>query len=648
MASSHSKDSAGADQEHKAAEGIESFDQGATQADTPSARRRREDPAHSGASPGTAQPVGALAPGKTTPESSLDESSGKSLGKSEGKSLDKSGGKPAGKSLGKPEGKSPATPASRAPEEVAREREVKSARRFLIGLAGFFVSACAALFLTSGDVLAKQIAVAGFISGLAGSLWFLWLIRDPSQYSSGRLAGIFSFLIAASYPGIYFCGVFSPAPAIAILGLSLLGLGSSPRLGLMTYLGCAAVQGALAALILTEILPDRGLIDAQSLGLGDAIALQILIQLLLAGGFAVARVTRVAALASAVDRDKIGRKLAQREALLLEARYELDRALQMGAPGRHSDRVIGGFCLGNVIGRGAMGEIYEATHTDTRKHAAVKLLHPHALEKPNQVKRFMREAEAAMQLSSDHVVEVYEVGETDGVPYMVMERLRGRDLAYYLRNSRRLSMPRVIDLLRQIGTGLEVARQAGIVHRDIKPQNVFYAEQSDKTHVWKILDFGISKLADSSGTLTNGKVVGTPGYMAPEQARGKEVDYRCDLFALGVIAYRALTGSPPFSGKDMAGVLYQVVYRMPRRPSSLVEMPRDVDRVLAIAMAKARVNRFDSGIELADALTQAASSNLDPALRDRADAIIEAHPWGTKLTRDGKVWQANEAPSTRS
>ncbi len=518
----------------------------------------------------------------------------------------------------------------------------------MIGAAVFFTCACAALFLTSGDVLAKQIAVAGFISGLAGSVWFLWLIRDRSQYSPTRLAGIFSFLIAASYPGIYFCGVFSPAPALAVLGLSLLGLGASPRLGWLTYVGCALVQGTLAALILAGALPDRGLLDGQSLALGDAIAIQVLIQLLLAGGFAVARATRAGALASAADREKIGRKLAQREALLLEARYELDRALQMGAPGRHSDRVIGGFSLGNVIGRGAMGEIYEASHSESSKRAAVKLLHPHALEKPNQVKRFMREAEAAMQLPSAHVVEVYDVGETDGVPYMVMERLRGRDLAYYLRNSRRLSMPRVIELLRQIGTGLEEARQAGIVHRDIKPQNVFYAEQSDKTHIWKILDFGISKLADSSGTLTNGKVVGTPGYMAPEQARGKEVDYRCDLFALGVIAYRALTGSPPFSGKDMAGVLYQVVYRMPRRPSSLVEMPRDVDRVLAIAMAKSRVNRFDSGLELADALARAASSNLDPALRDRGDAIIEAHPWGTKLTRDGKVWRVNESFPTRS
>ena len=178
------------------------------------------------------------------------------------------------------------------------------------------------------------------------------------------------------------------------------------------------------------------------------------------------------------------------------------------------------------------------------------------------------------------------------------------------------------------GAGLSVAAAKGIVHRDIKPQNLFLAEGGNGAPpTWKVLDFGVSKLADHGGTLTRGHVVGTPGYMAPEQARGQQVDHRADIYALAAIAYRALTGHPPFTGKDVPSTLYDVVYKMPRRPSALVDLPEEVDAVLAIGMAKRPEDRFADGAALADALDAALRGDLPDGLRRRAEALEAVQPW---------------------
>jgi serine/threonine-protein kinase len=185
-------------------------------------------------------------------------------------------------------------------------------------------------------------------------------------------------------------------------------------------------------------------------------------------------------------------------------------------------------------------------------------------------------------------------------------------------------------MVQQIAAGLTVAHTTGVVHRDLKPHNLFLAEQGGVL-TWKLLDFGVSKLADSGGTLTAGHVIGTPGYMAPEQAKSEDVDQRADVYALAAIAYRCLTGHPPFTGKDVPTTLYDVVYKMPTRPSLLVELPADVDRALALGMAKQRGERLASAAELADVLTRAAAGELAPALRARADALIARHAWGQRL-----------------
>jgi serine/threonine-protein kinase len=155
-------------------------------------------------------------------------------------------------------------------------------------------------------------------------------------------------------------------------------------------------------------------------------------------------------------------------------------------------------------------------------------------------------------------------------------------------------------LLDHVARALEVARQAGVVHRDLKPHNLFFHEGA----TWKVLDFGVSKL-DGEGTLTGDGIVGTPQYMAPEQATGGNVTHVADVYALGAIAYRCLTGRSPFKGRDFAELVYQVVHAAPIRPSLLGRVPRAIEDVLAVAMAKEPQRRFASAQAFARAFVAA-------------------------------------------
>jgi len=211
------------------------------------------------------------------------------------------------------------------------------------------------------------------------------------------------------------------------------------------------------------------------------------------------------------------------------------------------------------------------------------------------------------------------------IPYLVMERLRGNDLAHHLRSGR-MAPSALLEMLKQIGDAIEEAWTHGIVHRDLKPQNVFLLDGDKAT--WKVLDFGVAALDESSGTLTQGKVVGTPSYMAPEQAKGEKVDHRADVYALGAIAYRWLTGRPVVTGKDLHNALYQTVHVMPQKPSTLAELHVDVDAVLAIALVKSPDDRWQSADDLRAALTVALDGNLDPRTRRRAADLLARHPWG--------------------
>jgi serine/threonine-protein kinase len=210
-----------------------------------------------------------------------------------------------------------------------------------------------------------------------------------------------------------------------------------------------------------------------------------------------------------------------------------------------------------------------------------------------------------------------------------MERLVGRDLADLLRDEPKMDLREAGEMVRHVALGVAAAHRAGIVHRDLKPQNVFRAQSADgREATWKVLDFGLSKLADQTGTLTRGQIVGTPAYMAPEQASSKEVDARADVYALAAIAYRALTGQPPFHGSDMMALLLDVVARMPVRPRVLApELSPDVERVLLVGLAKNPADRYATPGELASALDTALGGRIDAATSTKAAYLLAAQPW---------------------
>jgi serine/threonine-protein kinase len=258
-----------------------------------------------------------------------------------------------------------------------------------------------------------------------------------------------------------------------------------------------------------------------------------------------------------------------------------------------------------LVGEGGMGRVYEARHTRlTGKRFAVKLLHPDLARQPEVVTRFQREAEAASGITHPNVLGVHDVNVTpDGQPYIVSELLRGKELGEYLERHGKLAVTDAVRIVRQICKALGAAHAAGVVHRDVKPENVFLTgdvKKLESTTV-KVIDFGISKVAQAGGeSLTKtGMVMGTPDYMAPEQARGDRVDARADIYAVGAILYRALTGKKPFEGLDPMATLTAVLVQEPGRPTSVnPDVPLALELVVQRAMAKNPADRYATMAEL--------------------------------------------------
>ncbi len=257
-----------------------------------------------------------------------------------------------------------------------------------------------------------------------------------------------------------------------------------------------------------------------------------------------------------------------------------------------------------------MGSVWEGTHVTLGTHVAVKFIDSEYAESPEARNRFDNEARAAAKLRSKHVVEVYDHGVTDdGRPFIVMEYLRGEPLDKRLDRVGRLDAKETGRMLMQVCRALSKAHAAGIVHRDLKPENVFLVwDDEDGADVAKVVDFGIAKftdnqLANSSATRT-GSVLGTPYYMSPEQARGlRSVDYRSDLWSVGVIAYRCLIGSLPFEGEAVGDLLVKLCTAPLPIPSQLApDVPPGFDAWFVKALTREPEGRFASASELAESL----------------------------------------------
>jgi serine/threonine-protein kinase len=479
--------------------------------------------------------------------------------------------------------------------------------------------------LFGGNPIAKHIAMASLAAAAINNAWLWWAASDTRRYNQNRIVAYFAVASVLNAGVIYYLGVFGPIVAMFVLNVYTACLGYDRRVAFITLVGSIAPFLCLAGPISAGWIVDGGLMSTTTyvgpFGRGVVVAAFVAFLVLV---YSQAREAREVIVKSLAERDAAVRTASHREALFIEARRDLENALQAGGLGRFTDQTLGSYKLGAVLARGGMGEVYEAVHVKDGTRAAVKMLLPEVLARADFVRRFLREVRIAASLDSPHVVKVLEVGdESAPLPYLAMERLEGEDLAQILRKKERLTAAETIELARQVGSGLRVASGAGIVHRDLKPQNLFLAQ--DRT--WKILDFGISKLADQRGTLTEGVAVGTPQYMAPEQARNGDVGPAADMYGLGAVAYRALTGSQPFKGANVAEILVSVMVQMPVRPTALADLPRDVDLVLAIALAKDPKDRFDSGAALADALEAATTSRLDGKLRRRATKLLDALPW---------------------
>jgi len=516
-----------------------------------------------------------------------------------------------------------------SPTEAMRLDEIARTRVFLkVAILTAFAGLTAA-FVTNRDPIAFRVLMGGCICTTVGALWLVYVVRDPARYTPRKIVGPALVIAVGAYGGVYYWGVASPVAAMITYGIYFFSLGSNARITAATYVVVAIAHALLGLAIVTGVVADRGIVSTVDLRPFDQLCLLLVIEFLYFIAFYTARASQRATLDAVSKLERAVRGVAQREALLAEARAELDRALVVGGPGRFTEQVVGSFRLGVLIGRGGMGEVYEAHGVADRREAAVKLLHPGTLGDPTHVARFVREAQTAARLDCPHVVRVLEVGTTAGeVPFLTMERLRGHDLAHQLRRQRRLSLAEASVLAEQIAAGLEAARTAGIVHRDLKPHNVFLAEEGE-TPRWKILDFGVSK-SGASGTLTKGHVVGTPAYMAPEQARGEDVDHRADVYSLAAILYRSVTGHPAFTSKDVASTLYDVVYRVPTQPSILTSVAADIDRVLAVGLAKNPKDRLATAGELAEWFAAAVREELTPEQRRRADDVTARYPWGTR------------------
>ena len=287
-----------------------------------------------------------------------------------------------------------------------------------------------------------------------------------------------------------------------------------------------------------------------------------------------------------------------------------------------------------TLGRGGMGVVYEAEDTRLHRRVALKFLPEDAAAAGDAVRRFRREAEAASALNHPHICTIYDIGDFDGRPFIVMEKLEGQTLKQLI-EERNLSVERILTLGSEIADALAAAHAAGIIHRDVKPANIFVTARGDA----KLLDFGLARLdllrapvsaegetpALPQNLTAPGMTVGTVDYMSPEQARGQTVDARADIFSLGAVLYEMATGVQAFRGETTAAIAAAILVEPVASPSQVnPRIPHDLDRVILAALEKDRELRVQSAAELRAEL-----------LRLRRDSSVPATP---ERRRPRQVW----------
>jgi serine/threonine kinase PknH len=267
---------------------------------------------------------------------------------------------------------------------------------------------------------------------------------------------------------------------------------------------------------------------------------------------------------------------------------------------------FGRYLLVELLGRGGMGEVWRAHDTATDRTVAVKLLPPHLAEDDAFVQRFRREAHAAAQLNSPHVIPIHNYGEIDGRLYVDMRLIEGRDLQSVLADGA-MAPGRAVRIIEQVAKALQAAHRVGLVHRDVKPSNILL----DEDDFAYLIDFGIARGIDQSRLTGTGSIIGSWHYMSPERLRAGQVDARADIYALACVLYECLTGSTPFPGDNFEQQITAHLTAPPPRPSSTdPNVPVTFDPVIATGMAKNPDQRYATTVELANAAHNAITTPL--------------------------------------
>ncbi len=311
----------------------------------------------------------------------------------------------------------------------------------------------------------------------------------------------------------------------------------------------------------------------------------------------------------------------------------------------HPRTHIGKYEIQGILGQGGMGVVYQALDPFIRRLVAIKTIEKARLDAAAQrmgMVRFRNEAQAAGRLLHPGIVAVYDYGEDDEVAYIVMEYVRGKSLHEHLSHETQYDLAEAWQILSQLLDAIGYSHAQGVVHRDLKPANILINEDGRI----KVSDFGIARV-DANQFTEVGEVVGTPYYMSPEQVLGGPIDQRADLYAVGIICYQLLTGRRPFAGTPME-VMQQVIDFMPVDPSRLnPDLPRDLDRVMRIMLAKRPEDRFQSARELADRLRQTLDVALAPAGAAASTADLPTQPSLPRLSAAPHV-AGIEPPATAS
>lgn len=327
--------------------------------------------------------------------------------------------------------------------------------------------------------------------------------------------------------------------------------------------------------------------------------------------------------------------------------------------------IDGRYRLENLIGVGGMGDVYRATHIHIDTDFAIKLLKPEFVADQTAIKRFRLEAKAAGRIQHPNAVRVTDFGVTpENIVYLVMELVEGQSLRKLIRSEKRLDVLRTVNIVRQICGAVDAAHRSGVIHRDLKPDNIII-DSSQPTERVKVLDFGIAKLreAKTDAFLTQaGTIIGTPQYMSPEQCQGQQLDPRSDIYSIGILLYEMLTGSVPFDGESTLQIVYSQLHQPPRSILELSpQIPEPLARVIMRALEKEPEHRQSSAILLSEELKHAvkmegeeiafsiADPQLVPPLRPiNAGTSSREIPIGDQGNQFPSLSGESKAPNSRS